>query len=219
MPFCSRQEATPLQQMAHPPQMGHRKKNTATMRRESQARGKLHTQNRSHGSLSRASQRLSRLPLRLRQEPQILVTDFLFHQKHQVTVQLPVQRRPIVVLISIYQIKKSPSTKLQSIMSSKQLGRSPPPRTPACTCDPWSRFELQQLLFPLVLQVLNHDDCFARASIVLVGAFLPPPELLLLLQLADFMIGVAALLHLYLEEQMRRILQSPARRAGVGKQH
>lgn len=89
-------------------------------RRESQARGKLLTQNRSHGSLGRASQRLSRLPLRLRQEPQLLVTNFLFHQKHQVAVQLPVQRHPIVVLISICQIKKSLSTKLQSITCDKQ---------------------------------------------------------------------------------------------------
>lgn len=92
-----------LQQMANIPQIGHRKKTTRTNRREGQAHSKLHTQKRSHSSLSCASQCLSRLPFHLRQEPQLLVTEFLFHQKHQVTVQLPVQRRSIVVFISICQ--------------------------------------------------------------------------------------------------------------------
>lgn len=103
MPFPSRWEAISLQQMANIPQIGHGKKITGTKRREGQAHGKLHTQKRSHGSLCRASQRLSRLPFHLRQEPQLLVTDLLFHQKQQVTVQLPVQRCSIVIFISICQ--------------------------------------------------------------------------------------------------------------------
>lgn len=103
MPFPSRWEVILPQQMANISQVGHVKKTTGTKRREAQANSKLHTQKRSHGSLSCASQCLSRLPFCLRQKPQVLITNFLFDQEHQVTVQPSVQRCSIVVFISICQ--------------------------------------------------------------------------------------------------------------------
>lgn len=67
------------------------------------------------------------------------------------------------------------------------------------TCNPRGRAELQQLLFPLLLQVLSHNNRSAQLFIfIIMQAFLPPSELLLLLQLADFVVGVVAFLQLYL---------------------
>lgn len=82
------------------------KKKTGTKKNKRQAHSKLHTQKHSHSSLSCVSHSLPRLPFHLRQQPQLLVTNLLLHQQHQVTVQLPVQRLPIIFFISICQKKK-----------------------------------------------------------------------------------------------------------------
>lgn len=106
IPLPSRWEVISVQ-MANIPQVeqgkrkNKKKKKTRTKRSKRQAHSKLHTQKRSHGSLSCVSHSLSRLPFHLRQEPQLLVTNLLLHQQHQVTVQLSVQRRSIIFFISI----------------------------------------------------------------------------------------------------------------------
>lgn len=110
IPLPSRWEAI-SPQMANIPQVEQgekkKKKKTGTKRNKKQAHSKLHTQKHSHSSLSCVSHSLSRLPFHLRQEPQLLVTNLLLHQQHQVTVQLPVQRLPIIFFISICPKKKN----------------------------------------------------------------------------------------------------------------